>query len=239
MSRRNRENAFHQRGRFDYGTERKVSFQRIRRQARLRCRPLASSERTSEENKRAPSGGRVIQRLDSQPVARKKNLRVPRRFSRSARGTRIPNGKGKHPAEFAQALFAPFLIGVNNDFGIRVSAERVPAPFERLAQLLEIVDFAVENNRDIARFVEYRLVSARQVNDAEAAHPQRRRRSHQEPVFVRAAMPSAPIIRRVISSASSARSNSDDAADSAHSALLYREPARSSTLTSRMLPPTL
>ena len=68
----------------------------------------------------------------------------------------------------------------------------MPAPFERLAQLREIVNFSVENNRDISRFVEYRLVSARQVNDAEAAHPERRRRSHQDPVFIRAAMLQRP-----------------------------------------------
>ena len=86
-------------------------------------------------------------------------------------------------------MFAPFLIGVDNDLRIRVSPERMPAPFQRLAQLPEVVDFTVENNGDIACFVEYGLVSTRKVNDAEAAHPERRGRSHQEPVFVRAAMP--------------------------------------------------
>ena len=174
---------------------------------------------------------RVIQRLDSQPVTRQKNLRVPRRFARRAGRTRIPDGKGKHAAEFAQTLFAPFLIGVDDDLGIRVSAERMPAPFERLAQLREIVDFAVENNRDIACFVEYGLVPTRQVNDAEAAHPERRRRSHQEPVFIRAAMPQRPHHPARNFFGQFGPLNSNDTTDSAHSALLYREPARSSTLT--------
>ena len=63
------------------------------------------------------------------------------------------------------------------------------ALFERLAQLLEVVDLAVENNRDVPGFVEDGLVSARKVNDAEAAHSERRRRRHQNSVFIRAAMP--------------------------------------------------
>ena len=117
MSWRNRENAFHKRGRFDYGTERKESFQGIRRQARLE--PAAGQQRTHFGGKQeSAAGGRVIEGLNSQPVPRKKNARVPRRFSRSARGTRIPDGNGKHPAKFAQTLLAPFLIGVDNDLRI-------------------------------------------------------------------------------------------------------------------------
>ena len=230
MARRNRENAFHQRGRLGYGTERKESFQGIRRQARLE--PAAGQQGTHFGGKQeSATRDRVIQGLDSQPVTRQKNSRVPRRFSRRAGGTRIPDGDGKHPAEFAQTLFAPFLIGVDNDFRIRMSAERMPAPFERLAQLREVVDFTVENNRDISCFVEYGLVSTRQVNDAEAAHPERRGRSHQDPVFIRAAMPQRPHHPARNFFGQFGPLNSNDAADSAHSALLYREPARSSTLT--------
>ncbi len=63
---------------------------------------------------------------------------------------------------------------MDNDFRIRVRTERVPAAFQRLAQLLEVIDFTVVNNRDIAGFVEYGLMSTRKVNNAEAAHPKRR-----------------------------------------------------------------
>src|ERR1700674_5192564 len=184
---RNRENAIHQRGRFDYRTERQESFQGIRRQARLE--PAAGPPGTHFGRKQeSATRDRVIQRLDSQPVPRQKNLRAPRRFSRGPGGTRIPDGDGEHPAEFAQTLFAPLLISVDDDLRIRVSPEGMPAPFERLAQLREVVNFTVKNNRDIARFVEYGLVSTRQVNDAEAAHPERRRRRHQDPILIRAAM---------------------------------------------------
>src|ERR1700674_5025115 len=104
----NREYAFHQRGRLGYGTERKVSLQRIRRNARLE--PAAGQQRTHFGGKQeSATRDRVIQRLDSQPVPRQKNVRAPRRFSRGPGGTRIPDGDGEHPAEFAQTLFAPLL----------------------------------------------------------------------------------------------------------------------------------
>jgi hypothetical protein len=65
----------------------------------------------------------------------------------------------------------------------------MPAPFKRLAQLPEVVDFTVEDNSDIACFVEYGLVPPGKINDAEAAHSERRGWSNEEPVFVRATMP--------------------------------------------------
>jgi hypothetical protein len=61
--------------------------------------------------------------------------------------------------------------------------------FERLAQLPEVVDLAVEDNSDIACFVEYGLVTSGKVNDAQAAHSERDGWSNQKPVFVRATMP--------------------------------------------------
>ena len=54
--------------------------------------------------------------------------------------------------------------------------KQIAAFFERFAELPEIVDFAVENDSNRACFVEYGLVPPGKVNDAEAAHSQRRRR---------------------------------------------------------------
>ena len=188
MTGRKRKHAFDQSGRFGDRTEQKIGFERIRRHARRDA--SAGDQRPDFGGKQKRSiRVRVIQRLDPQPVARKENARASRRVSRCAGGTSIPYGEGKHAAEFAHALFAPFFVGVDDDFGVRVRAKRVPASFERLAQLPEVVDFTVEDNSDIACFVEYGLVSAGKVNDAEAAHSQRRGWSDEEPVFVRAAMP--------------------------------------------------
>src|ERR1700688_5079009 len=77
MSWRNRENAFDQRARLGYGTERKESFQRIRRHAWLEL--AAGQQRTHFGGKQeCATRDRVIKRLYSQPVPRKENVRAPR-----------------------------------------------------------------------------------------------------------------------------------------------------------------
>ena len=152
-------------------------------------RPVADQRPHFGRKQERPIRGGVIQGLDAQPVASQEDSSAPRRVSRRAAAASIPDGEGKHAAEFAHALLAPFFIGVNDDFGVRIGAKRVAAFLEGLAQLPEVVDFTVENDSDISGFIEYGLVAAGKVNDAEAAHSQRRRRGNQEAVFVRAAMP--------------------------------------------------
>jgi hypothetical protein len=79
------------------------------------------------------------------------------------------------------------------------------------------------------------MTAAGQVNDAEAAHPQRRRRRYQDAFVIRTA-----VRQRIHHSAGNffgrfSCLDSYDTADSAHSALLYREAGCSSTLTSSLL----
>src|ERR1019366_579410 len=92
----------------------------------------------------------------------------------------------------------------------------MPASFECSAQLTEVVNLAVENDRDVACFVEYGLVAAGKVNNAEAAHPERRGWSDEQPVLVRAAMPKRLHHPARNGFGQVSALNSDDAADSAH-----------------------
>jgi hypothetical protein len=101
-----------------------------------------------------------------------------------------------------------------------MSAKLVAARFERRAQLAEIINFTVEDNTDITGFVEDRLVSAGKIDNAETAHAKGNRRSDEDAVFVRTAMPyriGHPASNRF---ASFRLFNSDSAAYSAHSPLL-------------------
>src|SRR6266576_4767714 len=168
MSGWKRKHAFNQGGRLGNRAEQKKGFQRIRRHAGRN--PATGHQRADFGGEQeSPVGARIIERLDSQAVTGKENSRVPRGIPGSAGSTSVPHGEGEHPAEFADALFAPFFVGVNDDFSVRMRAKRVAASFERATQLLVIVDLPVEDNGDVVVFVEDGLVTAGNFFFADAA----------------------------------------------------------------------
>ena len=87
--------------------------------------------------------------------------------------THIENGESKHPTQVAEARFAPLFIRVDDRFGIGVGAKHVAAALELFPQRAEIVNFAIENDCDVARFIENRLVSAGKIDNTEPAHAHR------------------------------------------------------------------
>src|SRR5467141_434420 len=187
MSGWKRKHAFDEGGRLANRAEKQIGFQRIRRYAGRNAATCHQCANFGGKQK-SPVGGRIIERLDAQAIARDENSRVPRGIPGSAGSTSVPNGEGEHPAEFAEALFAPFFVGVNDDFSVRMRAKRVAASFERATQLLVIVDLPVEDNGDVVGFVEDVLVTAGKVNYTEAAPTESHGGSDKQPIFVRAAM---------------------------------------------------
>src|SRR5688572_20736773 len=63
-----------------------------------------------------------------------------------------------------------FFIGVDNDLGIGLSFEDVPALFQDGAYSLKVIDFSVIHHPDVACFIRNRLLPGVQVDDTEAAH---------------------------------------------------------------------
>jgi hypothetical protein len=61
---------------------------------------------------------------------------------------------------------------VDDHFRVTVGIEAVTAFFKISAQFGEVVDLAVENDPNCFVFVEHRLVSAGQIDNAETAHAQ-------------------------------------------------------------------
>jgi len=61
---------------------------------------------------------------------------------------------------------------MNNRFCIGVGREAVAASFEFGAKFGKIVDLAIENNPRRSVFIEYGLMSAGKINNAEPTHPQ-------------------------------------------------------------------
>ena len=77
---------------------------------------------------------------------------------------------------------------MNDDFGVRAGPETVPFCFKFLAQGLEVVNLAVQNDPNRFVLVADRLVTMLDVNDAEAAHGQPYRTRDVVALVVRATM---------------------------------------------------
>src|SRR6476620_3037822 len=102
----------------------------------------------------------IVQRLNAQPVTRDEQS-----FSRS-----VPDGKGEHSTQVLDTLRPILLIQVDDAFGVAVGTIAMTAHFKILAQVLMVVDFAVEDDPDAAKFITERLVASLNIDDAEAAH---------------------------------------------------------------------
>ena len=105
----------------------------------------------------------VIKRLLARPVARQKQ----------SLGAIVPEGDGEHPVQLAQAVRALLLVKVDDGFAVGMRLEMVAAFQQPLAQLAIVINFAVENQGDVAGFVGERLVTGFQINNAQPPDGQR------------------------------------------------------------------
>ncbi len=119
-----------------------------------------------------------VQRLDADVVHRQDQLP----------GVAIPQGEGVHAAQTVEHRQAALLVEVHQRLGVAARAEDVPLGRQSGVQFEVVVDFAVEDDGDTAVFVEDRLIPARHVDDAQAAHPQGDAGGVEEAVTVRPAM---------------------------------------------------
>jgi hypothetical protein len=120
-----------------------------------------------------------VQRLDPDAIPyqhQRVSLRVPERYA-------------EHSAKTREAVLAPFFVGVNDGLGVGVGVEAVTAGTQVVAQLAIVVDFAVEDDPDRAVFIANRLMTAREVDDAQPSHPQRDTIVHEHTFIVRTPMP--------------------------------------------------
>ena len=104
---------------------------------------------------------RVVERFDAQRIAGKK-----KNGHRGVTLAQIEQRKSKHAAQFGEALFAPLFPGMHEYFGVGLRGEAVAAKKEGFTQLAIVVEFAVENDRDVVGFVPDGLVAAGQINNA-------------------------------------------------------------------------
>ena len=114
----------------------------------------------------APDTGHIEQRADlgsegeMLAAAREEQRLDPERIARDEQFAALPVEKdeGVHADEAGERLFAPSRIGGDQHLGVGGGAEDVAVAPERLAQLDEIVDFAVEDDDVAAVRRRHRLV---------------------------------------------------------------------------------
>ena len=82
---------------------------------------------------------------------------------------RIPNGKSKHAAQLVKTMLTPTAVSFEQHFGIGMAAEFYPLPFQSLANLAEVVDFAVVDDPVPGLGILHGLVAQRrQIEDGKA-----------------------------------------------------------------------
>src|SRR5688500_6693844 len=103
----------------------------------------------------------------------------------------VPDGNRKHAAQPMDALHASVVVEVGDHLRVGIGSKLAALRDQLSAQLEEVVDLPVEDDRNGPTFVEDRLMSCREVDYAEASMPQ-----HDVPLpvrvvtlVVRAAMP--------------------------------------------------
>ena len=116
----------------------------------------------------------VVERLDAEEVAR----------AHEALLRRVPDGDGEHAAQLLEHVRAPRLVAVDDGLRVAVRDERVAHRLELGAQLLEVVDLAVERDGHGAVGVLHGLAGAFEVDDRQAAKAHRDVVVHEEALVV-------------------------------------------------------
>ena len=120
----------------------------------------------------------VVERLDAEQVAR----------AHEALLRRVPDGDGEHAAQLLEHVGAPRLVAVDDGLGVAVRDELVAQRLKLGAQLLEVVDLAVERDGHRAVGVLHGLARALEVDDAQAAEAHGDVVVHEEALVVGPAM---------------------------------------------------
>ena len=112
-----------------------------------------------------PSGAvDVVERLDAEPVAGEEELGL----------LAVGDREREHADEMVDDCRAPLLVAAQDHFGVGVVGdEPVALRLELAAQLLVVVDLAVEDEREVPVVGEERLVAGGDVDDGEPPHADR------------------------------------------------------------------
>ena len=120
--------------------QRQVGAQRVVVDSLLKLGVVQEALDLGAKQQRAVGGLVVIERLDAKDVTGAKEFVL----------VLVVNHERVHAAKAVDQIFAPLLVTVHQDLGVGVAVEDVASGLELGAELLEVVDLAVEDNRDLA-----------------------------------------------------------------------------------------
>src|SRR5690606_38338001 len=118
-------------------------------------------------------------------------------------------------AETRNATLAPLLVGMHDDFRVALAAEDVSQCEQFATERSEVIDFAVEGEEDVARFVRQWLLPAGQIDNRQAAVPEGHSVAPQQPLTVG---PAVPLERRQVSDPCLGRRRAGEIDDPCYSA---------------------
>src|SRR5262249_20575199 len=84
----------------------------------------------------------------------------------------VPERERVHAVEFADEVIAVLLVRMHDDLGVTAGTEAVPGLLETSSELAEVVDLAVAHDPQPLVLVGDGLMTAREIDDGEAAHPE-------------------------------------------------------------------
>src|SRR6185295_12166183 len=129
----------------------------------------------------------------------------------------IPYADREHSVEPVDDILAPFLVAVDDDFGVRPRHERVAASLELVAQLPKVVNLAIESHADRLPIVQHRLVAELgPIDDRQATMPEPDAAVGPQAGVIGAAMAHHVAHRDELGLRYRSPIEVDDAADSAH-----------------------
>src|SRR2546430_1568264 len=118
--------------------------------------------------------------LESMPPLRK----APRGTSLTRCSRTDSSSSARKPSTHSASL----LVQVDDDLGVRARVDRVSPALQIPAELLEVVDLAVEDGPDRPVFVVHGLAAGLQVDDAQPSHAEPDAGRHVEALVVGAAV---------------------------------------------------
>src|SRR5262249_53419749 len=108
----------------------------------------------------AVSQSNVVQRLDAEAVARKKQTAF----------SDVPHGEREHASKVVDHRWPLVLVEMDQRLSIALRVEVMAATYQARTQLLVVVDLPVEDDPDRAVFVPNGLMPRREVDDAQPSH---------------------------------------------------------------------
>ncbi len=104
-----------------------------------------------------------IERLDAEPITRRDN----------PAGITFVNGESEHAEKARNAAFAPCVPCLENDFCVSIGEELVAHLFQLGAQFAEIIDAAIEHQRQTEVSIDHRLLRFfGKIKDSQSSMPE-------------------------------------------------------------------